>query len=81
MPESGQVANVLKRPPRYMPKELKISVSKTTLKSSKSDLVYWRNQPYEARLAALETIRREYHQWKYNAEPGFQRVYRIIKQA
>lgn len=58
-----------------------IVVNTTTLKSSQSDVAYWRNQPYEARLAALETIRREYHQWKYNAEPGFQRVYRIIKQA
>jgi hypothetical protein len=58
-----------------------VIVTKTSLKSAQSDVAYWRNQPYEARLAALETIRREFHQWKYNAEPGFQRVYRIIKQA
>ncbi|MGB3202684.1 MAG: hypothetical protein WBA99_17390 [Nodosilinea sp.] len=58
-----------------------VIVTKTSLKSAKSDLAYWRNQTYEARLAALETIRREFHQWKYNAEPGFQRVYRVIKQA
>jgi hypothetical protein len=56
-------------------------VNRTTLKSSQSDVAYWRSQTFEARLAALETIRREYHQWKYNAEPGFQRVYRIVKQA
>ncbi|ASC73720.1 hypothetical protein XM38_046920 [Halomicronema hongdechloris C2206] len=58
-----------------------VVVNRTTLKSSQSDVAYWRSQTYEARLAALETIRREYHQWKYNAEPGFQRVYRIVKQA
>ncbi|HBL11998.1 MAG TPA: hypothetical protein DD379_11425 [Cyanobacteria bacterium UBA11162] len=57
-----------------------ILVTKTNLKSAKSDVAYWRSQPYVARLAALETIRREFHQWKYHAEPRFQRVYRISKQ-
>jgi hypothetical protein len=56
-----------------------IVVTKTSLKSSTSDVAYWRSQPYTVRLAALETIRREFHQWKYHAEPGFQRVYTIIK--
>ncbi len=64
-----------------MPKERAIVVKKTTLKPSKSDIAYWRSQPYEARLAALESIRSEYHQWKYNAEPRLQRVYRIVKKA
>lgn len=58
-----------------------IVVNRTTLKSSQSEVAYWRSQPYEARLTALENIRREYHQWQYNAEPGFQRVYQIVKQA
>lgn len=40
---------------------------------------YWRGQPYTARLAALEQIRQEYHRWKNNAQPGFQRVYRVVK--
>ena len=56
-----------------------IVVTKTTLKSSTSDVAYWRSRPYEARLAALETIRREFHQWKYHAQPRFQRVYTIIE--
>ncbi|MBO1347943.1 MAG: hypothetical protein EBE86_011315 [Hormoscilla sp. GUM202] len=56
-----------------------IVVTKTKLKSSTSDLAYWRNQPYAVRLAALETIRREFHQWKYHAEPRFQRIYTIVK--
>lgn len=44
-----------------------------------SDYAYWQTQPYEKRLEALEEIRREYHGEKDDAEPGFQRVYRIIK--
>lgn len=56
-----------------------IAVTKTNLKNSNSDVAYWRNQPYPVRLAALETIRREFHQWKYHVEPRFQRVYTIVK--
>ncbi|NJK66587.1 MAG: hypothetical protein HC789_13055 [Microcoleus sp. CSU_2_2] len=56
-----------------------IAVTKTSLKNSKSDVAYWRSQPYAVRLAALETIRREFHQWKYHAEPRFQKVYIISR--
>ncbi len=52
---------------------------KMSLRDSKSDRDYWRTQSYEARLRALEQIRREYHRWRYGAEPRFQRVYRIVK--
>lgn len=41
---------------------------------------YWQIQPYQARLAALEQIRQEYHQWKYDCRPRLQRVYSIVKQ-
>ena len=44
-----------------------------------SDFAYWQSVPYEARLRALEEIRREYHRWKYHAEPRLQRVYSIVK--
>ncbi|MBM3150622.1 MAG: hypothetical protein FJZ96_00210 [Chloroflexi bacterium] len=43
------------------------------------DLKYWQTQPPAVRLAALEEIRREYHRWRYGAEPRFQRVYSIVK--
>lgn len=56
-------------------------VHKTTLQEQKSDFQYWQSQSYKARLAALEQIRREYHQWKYDTEPRFQRVYTILKQS
>lgn len=54
-------------------------VKKMPLRQAKSDFEYWQSQPFSARLAALEEIRREYHQWRYGAEPGFQKVYRIVK--
>ncbi len=49
------------------------------LGDQKPDSVYWRTRPVEERLAALEQIRREYHLWRYGAEPRLQRVFRIIK--
>lgn len=45
------------------------------------DFAYWQSVPYEARLAALESIRNEYITWKYGAEPRLQRVCRVIKPA
>jgi len=41
-----------------------------------SDAAFWRTQTPQARLAALEEIRREYHGWKPGAEPRMQRVVR-----
>ncbi len=62
-----------------LPSSIKPVYSKVGLHSQKSDFAYWQTQPYTARLAALEQIRQEYHRWKYGAEPGFQRVYKIVK--
>ncbi|AVP91510.1 hypothetical protein FR934_12350 [Synechocystis sp. PCC 6803] len=55
-------------------------VLKTTKQSQGNDFSYWQTQSYGKRLEALEQIRREYHQYKYNAEPRLQRIYRIVKQ-
>ena len=52
---------------------------KLRLSEQPSDFAYWQTQPYAARLAALEQIRREYIAWKYDSDPGFQRVYKILK--
>jgi hypothetical protein len=54
-------------------------VRKTTLAEQPKDSDYWRTQSYEQRLTALEEIRRDYHRWKYNAEPRLQRVYTVIE--
>ncbi|MBW4541536.1 MAG: hypothetical protein KME43_20685 [Myxacorys chilensis ATA2-1-KO14] len=56
-----------------------LQVKKVNMKAPKQDATYWQTQPHHLRLAALEEIRREFHQWKYNAEPRFQRVYTIAK--
>jgi hypothetical protein len=56
-----------------------MTYTKVNLYSQKSDLAYWQAQPYQARLAALEQIRQEYHRWKYGAEPRLQRVYTIAQ--
>ena len=56
------------------------AVKKIKLEESRSDFTYWQSRPYEERLAALETIRQEYNQWKYACQPRFQRVYRIVRQ-
>ncbi len=43
--------------------------TRSRISEQPSDLAYWQTRPYEERLAALEQIRREYHLWKYGAEP------------
>lgn len=43
------------------------------------DRNYWLSRTPSDRLKQLEAIRCEYHQWRYGGEPGFQRVYSIIK--
>ena len=54
-------------------------ITKTQINQAKTDFAYWQTQSYQARLAALEEIRQEYHQWKYNAQPRLQRIYQIVK--
>lgn len=53
--------------------------AKVSVKRQKSDFAFWQTQSYHQRLATLELIRQEYHQWKYHAEPRLQRVYTIVK--
>lgn len=65
--------------PRNMALTYQILSPQEQKDSRQRDLAYWRSQPYSARLAALEEIRREYHQWAHGAEPRLQRVYRMIK--
>jgi hypothetical protein len=55
------------------------TVTKVNIHQQTSDFAYWQTQSYQARLAALEEIRQEYHHWRYGAEPRLQRVYTIVK--
>jgi hypothetical protein len=45
-------------------------VTKANIHQPTGDLAYWQTQSYQARLAALEEIRQEYHRWRYGAEPN-----------
>ena len=64
--------------PKHLPTISKV-VTKARFEYEPKDNIHWRTQSYQARLTALEQIRQEYNQWKYNAQPGFQRAYSIIK--
>lgn len=54
-------------------------VTKIKLADKKTDSAYWREQPYSARLAALEEIRQEYHHWRYGGEERMKKVVKIIR--
>jgi len=58
---------------------MKKVVRKLRIQDEKSDFLYWQSQPPLKRIEALEKIRTEYITWKYDTQPRFQRVYRIIK--
>jgi hypothetical protein len=71
-----------------MNRRIALVVKKMKLNEEGNDFAYWQSQPYEARLAALEEIRREYQVWinstskeTADVQPGFQRVCRIIKRS
>ena len=55
-------------------------ITKIRLNEKKSDYAYWLTQSNEARINALEAIRKEYNDWKYHDRQRFQRIYRVIKQ-
>ncbi len=55
-------------------------VRKIKLTEQGNDHSYWINQSAEARLDALESLREEFNNWKFNDQQRFQAVYRVIKQ-
>jgi len=59
---------------------ISMTYTKVNQKQQPKDLTYWQTRHPTECLATLEQIRQEYNQWKYNAQPRLQRVYRIIKQ-
>ena len=54
-------------------------IKKYAIDEQPTDFSFWQTKSYEERLNALEQIREEYNSWRYDAEQGFQRVYRIVK--
>jgi hypothetical protein len=55
-------------------------VRKVRIEDQGNDFAYWQSLSPQARLAALEEIRREYHGDNYDSEQRFQRFFTIIKQ-
>jgi len=55
------------------------AIRKAKIDAPKNDFHFWQQQPFQDRLKTLESIREEYNRWKYGTQPGFQRVYTIIK--
>jgi hypothetical protein len=64
-----------------MNRKIALVVQKKRLHEQGNDFAFWQTQSYEARLAALEEIRNEFsqHEGSGHVQPGFQRVYRIVK--
>ena len=54
-------------------------IKRYKIKEQPNDFSFWQSRSFEERLGALEQIRKEYNSWRYNAEQGFQRIYRIVK--
>lgn len=50
------------------------------LKDRQSDFTYWQTKTPIERLNAIEFLRQQYIKFQKNAQPGFQRVCRIINQ-
>jgi hypothetical protein len=60
-------------------RSIKKVYKKVKLHEQGTDYVYWQTQSPEKRLLTLEQIRQEYHWWKYDTQPGFQRVFSVTK--
>lgn len=60
------------------PRAMKKVVRRSSFGEPPTDISDWREKSYEARLAALEEIRQEYHRWRYDPQPRFQRFYKIV---
>jgi hypothetical protein len=71
----------IKGKPNTMGKKREIAkvCKKVNMNGQTGDFEYWQSQSYEARLAALEEIRLEYHGWTYETQPRLQRVCTIVK--
>ncbi|MDD4029695.1 MAG: hypothetical protein PHX86_08365 [Caldisericia bacterium] len=60
---------------------IKKTVRRYRIDQEPNNYSYWITKTPQERIDALETIRSEYHAWRYSdAEKRFHRVYRIVKQ-
>jgi hypothetical protein len=54
-------------------------IKKYKINEQPNDFSFWQSKSFEERLDALEQIRKEYNLLRYNAEQGFQIIFRIVK--
>ena len=59
--------------------DIQKSLAIVSMREPRTDFAHWQSLPLLTRLAALEQIRTEYHQWRYGTEPRLQRVYSIVQ--
>ena len=58
------------------------AIRKLTIEEAeKADINYWKSKTSEERLDALQDLRELYYDLNNESREGFQRLYRIIKQA
>ena len=58
------------------------AIRKLTLEEAeKADITFWKSKTSEERLDALQDLRELYYDLNNERREGFQRLYRIIKQA
>ena len=50
------------------------------LKDQQTDFEYWISKSETERLAAIETLRQQYINYRKDVQPRLQRVYRIVNQ-
>lgn len=63
-----------------MARKIAAVVFKGKMGEEPSDAAYWRTRSIVERLETIESIRAEYHEWKYGtAQPRLQRVLRVLK--
>ena len=57
-------------------------IKKLTIEEAeKEDITYWKSKTSEEKLDALQHLREIYYDLNNESRKGFQRIYRIIKQA
>lgn len=57
-------------------------IKKLTIEEAeKEDITYWKSKTSEEKLDALQHLREIYYGLNNESRKGFQRIYRIIKQA
>ncbi|MFZ1640028.1 MAG: hypothetical protein WAV07_01040 [Candidatus Contendobacter sp.] len=50
------------------------------MRQPSSDYAYWRSRPVQERIDTLEMLRQQYIEFGKDADPGLQRILRVVNQ-